>query len=122
MPALLLGALLLPFAVKSASATETTVSCKAPAVQVATGADSTSARVTVQCTGGSSAGNITFFAWQIKANATAALMIERAVAGFVLEDGTGATITIISDLSNTSGNAWGCGSANCRIISYVDGY
>ena len=35
---------------------------------------------------------------------------------------SGASITLYSDLSNTSGNNWGCGSANCRILDQVWGY
>ena len=79
------------------------------------------AQVTIDCTGGSSVG-IRFFAYRIKDNPTVANQIATLVGFYVLENGRGSSITIFSDLSNLSGNNWGCGASNCRIIDQVYGY
>ena len=104
-------------------AADTEVTCTAPVVIAwATGAGVTpAAQVTIYCTGGSSVG-IPFFAYRIKNNPTVANQIATLVGFYVLEHGPGASITISSDLSNTTGNNWGCGASNCRIIDQVWGY
>ncbi len=101
-------------------ATDTTVTCNFPQVQTNSGQDGTAPRVTIVCTGGSSVPNIIAFAVEIKTNTTVAELVERITAGWVLE-GFGSQISISSNLSDTSGNAWGCGSANCRKLDYVTG-
>jgi hypothetical protein len=104
-------------------AADTEVTCTAPVVLVwATGGGVTpAAQVTIDCTGGSSVG-IRFFAYRIKDNPTVANQIATLVGFYVLENGRGSSITIFSDLSNLSGNNWGCGASNCRIIDQVYGY
>jgi hypothetical protein len=76
----------------------------------------------VYCSGGSSEGSIVYFASEISANPTVAAAIPTLVQGWVLVHGATSAITIFSDLSDTSGVAWGCGASNCRIISYLVGY
>ena len=104
-------------------AADTEVTCKAPQVVVwYTGVGTTkNPQVTIDCTGGSSAG-YQYYAFLIKDNVTMANMIPVLVGNAVLVGGTGTTITILSDLSDTSGSAWGCGNSNCRIIDEVYGY
>ncbi len=104
-------------------AAETAVTCTAPVVIAwATGAGPTpKPNVVIDCTGGSSAG-FQFFAYRYDANPNFANSIPALVGFYVLEHGPGASITLSSDLSNTSGNNWGCGSANCRILDQVWGY
>jgi len=103
-------------------ATDTMVTCNKPVVQLAAGRDGSQPRVTIYCSGGSSAPGIDYFASEISANATVAAAIPTLVASWVLENGVGSSITIQSNLSDTSGTAWGCGSGNCRIVDYLDGY
>ena len=110
-------------------AADTEVTCHAPVVVVwATGGGPfPRPQVTIDCTGGSSAG-IQFFAYPLAAapglsfNANFANSIPVLVGNLVLVHGPGTDITLTSDLSNTSGNNWGCGSANCRILDQVFGY
>lgn len=103
-----------------ARASETQVTCTTPILTVNSGQDGTSPRLTVQCRGGSTASPITFFAYQISANTTVALLLERAYADAVAQHkGALSTIVISSNLSDTSGAAWGCGASNCRIIDYI---
>jgi len=104
-------------------AADTRVTCTAPVVIAwATGAGSTpKPNVVIDCTGGSSAG-FQFFAFRYDVNPNFANSIPALVGFYVLEHGAGASITLLSDLSNTSGNNWGCGSGNCRILDQVWGY
>ena len=110
-------------------AADTQVTCTAPIVLVwATGGGSTPRpQVTIDCTGGSSAG-FEFFAYPLapapglSVNANFANSIPTLVGFYLLEHGPGASITLASDLSNTSGNNWGCGASNCRILDQVWGY
>lgn len=103
-------------------AADTAVTCNAPVVQIAAGRDGTKPRMTVYCSGGSSEGSIVYFASEISANVTVAAAIPTLVQGWVLANGTSSAITIYSNLSDTSGAAWGCGASNCRIIDYLLGY
>ncbi len=104
-------------------AEDTKVTCTAPQVVVwYTGVGSTAnPQVTIDCTGGSSAG-FQYYAFLIKESPTLASMIPLLVGNAVLVHGTATTITIYSDLSDTAGAAWGCGASNCRIIDEVFGY
>jgi len=106
------------FAAAPAMAADTAVSCSAPVAYVITGSE---ANYTIVCTGGSSAGAITNFSYEIKTNTTVAQLLAQVVASSAIATGDGA-ITIYSDLSNTAGIAWGCGSANCRVIDQLVGY
>jgi hypothetical protein len=108
---------------QSSVAQDTKVTCTAPQVVVwYTGVGTTkNPQVTIDCTGGSSAG-FQYYAFLIKDNVTLANMIPVLVGNAVLVGGTGTTITIYSDLSDTAGAAWGCGASNCRIIDQVYGY
>jgi len=112
----------LAFPQKSLAA-DTAVTCYAPVVAVwATGGGPTpAANVFIDCTGGSSVG-FEFFAYRIGANPTVATMIPTLVGSWVQQHGPSAPITLYSDLSNTSGNNWGCGSSNCRILDILRGY
>ena len=116
-----LAALAMP---QKSFAADTAVTCTAPQVAVwYTGVGSSAnPQVTIDCTGGSSEAGIEFFAFLIKDNVTLANMIPVLVGNAVLVGGTGTSITIYSNLSNTSGAAWGCGASNCRILDQVYGY
>jgi hypothetical protein len=102
----------------SAKAADTTVTCKQPFAVVNTGQDGTQPRFTVHCVGGSSEGSITYFAFEISTNTTVAQLLSQAFATFSARF-PGKAIPISSDLSDTSGVAWGCGAGNCRIIDYL---
>jgi hypothetical protein len=121
LAAILASAMSLVYPQKS-FATDTTVTCKQPVVQLAAGRDGSQPRVTVYCAGGSSAPGIDYFASEISANTTVAAAIPSLVAPWVFENGLGSSITIQSNLSDTSGESWGCGYGNCRIIDYLNGY
>ena len=118
-----LAALAMPQRSFAADTADTMVTCTAPQVIVwYTGVGTTvNPQVTIDCTGGSSAG-FQYYAFLIKDNPTLASMIPALVGNAVLVGGTGTTITIYSNLSNTSGVAWGCGASNCRIIDELYGY
>jgi hypothetical protein len=103
-------------------ATDTLVTCNSPQVQLSAGKDGTKPRVTIYCSGGSSEGGIVYFASEISANSNVADLIPTLVANFVLINGTSAPITLWSNLSDTSGAAWGCGGSNCRILDQMLGY
>ena len=103
-------------------ATDTAVTCNAPQVQLSAGRDGTKPRVTIVCSAGSSEGSIIYFAAEISANATVAAAIPGMVQGWVLVHGSSSTITLYSNLSDTSGVAWGCGAANCRILDQFLAY
>jgi hypothetical protein len=103
-------------------AADTEVTCKTPQVQLAAGRDATKPRVTILCAGGSSVSPINYFAAEISANATVAAAIPTMVGDWLKINGAASSITIYTDLSDTSGVDWGCGESNCRIIDYVVGY
>ena len=103
-------------------AADTAVTCNTPQVQLAAGRDATKPRITVFCAGGSSVSGIDFFAAEISANPTVAAAIPTLVGDWVKVHGAATSITIFSDLSDTSGAGWGCGASNCRIIDYLLGY
>jgi hypothetical protein len=103
-------------------ATDTQVTCNAPQVQLAAGRDGTKPRITVFCSGGSSVSGIDYFAAEISANPTVAAAIPALVGGWVAVHGPASSITILFDLSDISGVAWGCGASNCRILDYLLGY
>jgi len=105
------------FAPSSVAAELSKVTCAAPVAEVATGQSigPLAPRFTVVCTGGSTAGNITYFAFRISDNPTVAQLLATLLRPNMK------SIGIISDLNDTSGNSWGCGGANCRIIAYLYG-
>jgi hypothetical protein len=102
---------------ESLAADLTKVTCMGPRSEVATGQDigSLAPRFTIVCTGGSSAGNITYFAFRIADNSTVAQLLALQLSPNMK------SIMISSDLTDVSGNSWGCGGANCRIIAYMYG-
>ncbi len=111
-----------PMAPSVHPATEATISCYKPEVQVSTGrvGSGDHPRVTILCTGGTNVMPIQYFAYELSSSETLPLLIERVVAGWVAT-GTTKPLYILSNLADTSGALWGCGGANCRIIDYVDG-
>lgn len=116
----LLGAisvsLLATFFAPASFAAPTTVLCVSPLLEVTTGADGTAPRVTINCSGGSSAPGIPYFAFQISTNPAVAALLQQVIGPFLLLRGVTAQLQIVTDLSDTSGNAWGCSAANCRVI------
>lgn len=114
-------ALLATFFAPASFAAQTTVLCVSPQVQVTTGLDGTPPRVTINCTGGSSAAGIPFFAFRISDNPTAVALILPAIGSYLLIYGATAKLQIVTDLSDTSGDAWGCSATNCRRIYTVQG-
>jgi hypothetical protein len=114
--------LVMLFAPASFAASLTTVTCKTPVSQVATGYDiTTSPRWTIVCNGGSSAPGIMYFAFRISDGATVAELLEAQLASYLKIHGTAASIMILSDLADISGASWGCGASNCRLIAYLYG-
>jgi hypothetical protein len=101
----------------SLAASLTKVTCTGPRSEVATGQDTgaLAPRLTIVCTGGSSAGHITYFAFRISDNPGVVRLLATQVGHDVK------SITILSNLADISGNSWGCGGANCRIIAYMYG-
>jgi hypothetical protein len=118
----ILGSLAFLASAQKSYAADTAVSCNTPQVQLAAGRDGTKPRLTVYCAGGSSVSPIVYFAFEISSNEVGALSIAPLVASWVAENGAASPITIYSNLSDTSGAAWGCGASNCRIIDYITGY
>jgi len=103
-------------------AADTAVTCNAPQVQLSAGRDGTKPRVTIYCSGGSSQGAIVYFASEISADPPVAAAIPGMVQGWVLVNGPSSAITIYSNLSDSSGPAWGCGFDNCRILDQLLAY
>jgi hypothetical protein len=102
-----------------AMAADTVVTCNAPVGYVITGVEGgAEPNYTIVCTGGSSAGGITNFSYKIKTNTNVAQMLARSAGDHAISTG-GGPLTIYSDLSDTSGSAWGCGTSNCRIIDQL---
>jgi hypothetical protein len=79
------------------------------------------ANYTIVCTGGSSAGSITNFSHKITTNDNVVLQLAQAAGSHAISTADG-SITIYSNLKDTSGTAWGCGENNCRIIGQLVGY
>jgi hypothetical protein len=106
-----------------AKAADTTVICKRPVLTINTGkGDGTPPRLTVHCSGGSSAAGITFFAYQISTNPAVAQLLAQAFEAYMVRYSSsdpGISVPIASNLSDVSGDAWGCGAGNCRIIDYL---
>jgi hypothetical protein len=107
----------------SAKAADTTVICKGPVLTVNTGkGDGTQPRFTIHCFGGSSVAGITFFAYLISTNPTVAQLLGQAFEAYMVRHSSsdpGVAVPIASNLSDVSGDAWGCGAGNCRIIDYL---
>jgi len=93
-----------------ASAADTIVSCKSPLSEVASGRNGTAPRATLHTLGSGSP-------------TTRGRPVDTRAAG-ILRPGPrrDGPIKILSNLSDTSGNAWGCAASNCRIIDFVYGY
>jgi hypothetical protein len=121
----LLGAisvsLLATFFAPASFAQMTTVLCVSPQVQITTGLDGTAARIVINCSGGSSAAGIPFFAFRISDDPTVVAFLPPAIGSYVLLYGAMAKLQILTDLSDTSGDAWGCSATNCRRIYSVQG-
>jgi hypothetical protein len=98
-----------------------TVLCASPQVTITTGLDGTAPRIIINCSGGSSAAGIPFFAFRISDNPTAASLLPPAIGSYLLIYGATAKLQIQTDLSDTSGDAWGCSATNCRRIYNVQG-
>jgi len=101
----------------AAKAADTAVTCKTPFATVNTGQDGSSPRFTIKCTGGSSAGDIIYFAYKISTNPGLAAMLVQTFETYVFQSGD--PISIYSNLADQSGDEWGCGGSNCRILDYV---
>ena len=107
-----------------ASAAETQVNCYGPASSVSTGLDGLAARFTIQCSS-TNLGAIVYFAYRIAQSPATAQMLQRQFNFFIERQrayGLSANnidLILYTDLSNKSGNSWGCGGANCRIIDYL---
>jgi hypothetical protein len=107
-----------------ASASETQIACLEPSTQVSTGLDGLEPRFTIQCLS-TNVRNITYFAYKISQSPATAQMLQTQV-NFFIERSLAAGLSpnnvmliLYTDLSNESGNSWGCGAANCRIIDYL---
>jgi hypothetical protein len=102
----------------AAKAADTAVTCNNPNITVNTGRDATSPRLTIECLGGSSAGNIVYFGYRISTDPSIAALLSQTFQTNIFQTG-GGSIVIASNLEDASGSAWGCGAANCRIIDYL---
>jgi len=117
------GVLAASFAAQPSGAAVTQVTCDEPVLVVSTGKDGTAPRVTVFCVEGSTAGNISYFAWRISDDPDVAQLVQSALAAHNIRAGgvTHNSVILTSDLADASGNAWGCGADNCRIINEILG-
>jgi hypothetical protein len=110
-------ALLATFFAPTSFAALTTVQCSAPLAEVTTGADGTPPRVTINCTAGSSVTGIPYFAFRLSDNPVVAALLQQIIGPYLtIHGGVAAKLQIVTDLANTSGDAWGCSATNCRII------
>ena len=108
---------------RPASAAETQVGCFDPSSQVSTGLDGTAPRFTIECYTAST-GKIVYFAYRISDNPAVAQMLQHSSMFLSKWSASGLSannidLILYTDLSNESGNSWGCGAANCRIIDYL---
>lgn len=117
-----IGAFVVPPFAPAAAGTYTDVTCKDPVSYVSTGLDGFAARWELHCNGGSTAPNISNFSFRVDDNPNVAQLLEHVFGDFVLSGGAPKAIVVKTDLGDTSGNAWGCGGANCRIIHGLHGF
>ncbi len=108
------------FAGAAARAADTAVTCYMPQIEVNTGQYNTQPRMTLHCLGGSSASGISYFAVEVSQNPVVAQMVQQVYQSF-LSVNKKASVQLASNLSDTSGDAWGCSSNNCRILDYAIG-
>jgi hypothetical protein len=102
-----------------AKAADTAVKCDKPVSWAITGVEQALPNFTIFCSGGSSAGNIVYFSYKATGvTATFGLLLATVAGNHAIQTNDGA-ITIYSNLSDLSGSAWGCGTANCRIIDQL---
>jgi hypothetical protein len=101
-----------------AKAADTAVTCDKPVPIVITGVEQALPNFTIWCSGGSSAGHIVYFSYEVAKNATVSQLLAIVTSNHASEAHDG-PITIYSNLSDLSGSAWGCGTANCRIIDQL---
>lgn len=101
-----------------AKAADTAVTCNKPVPIVITGASTALPNFTIWCSGGSSEGNIVYFSYEVAKNPTVSLLLANVTGNYAVR-ATDGPITIYSNLNDLSGAAWGCGTANCRIIDSV---
>ena len=101
-----------------AKATDTAVTCNKPVAWVITGAEQALPNFTIWCSGGSSVGNIVYFSYEVAKNSTVSQLLANVTGLHAIQTSDG-PITIYSNLNDLSGSAWGCGTANCRIIDQL---
>jgi len=85
---------------------------------VITGAEEALPNFTIWCSGGSSVGNIVYFSYEVAKNPTVSQLLASVTATHAIQTSDG-PMTIYSNLNDLSGSAWGCGTANCRIIDQL---
>lgn len=118
----------------AAFASDTTVECFDPLLQIGTGADGNDPRATVFCAGqavvNGSPQAIQYFSYSYATNPIVAQSIAEEVESFRIWNpkyvnggnaGKSAPMVIHSDFSK-AGVPRGCGSANCRFIDYIEPY
>jgi len=101
-----------------AKAADTAVTCDKPVSIVITGAEQALPNFTIWCSGGSSAGHIVYFSYEVAKNASVSQLLANVTGNHAIQTNDG-PITIYSNLSDLSGSAWGCGTANCRILDQL---
>ena len=62
-----------------------------------------------------------YFSYEVAKNATVSQLLANVTGNHAIQTNDG-PITIYSNLSDLSGVAWGCGTANCRIIDQLAAY
>ena len=103
--------------------TITSVTCFTPVTNISTGQGGSfdQPRWELHCLGGSTATNISHFSWRISENVYLAPLMEKMFGDLIRSGRPPPSLIVRTDLSDVSGNAWGCGSSNCRIIAGFEG-
>jgi hypothetical protein len=100
-----------------ARASESAVKCFTPEIVIQTGKNENAPSIYIYCSGGSSFPGVVYFGWRISDNPNIAPLVVASVAAVQIEKVS--EVTVYTNLLDLSGNTWGCGSANCRIIGQI---
>ena len=109
---------LMTMAATPAKSADTLVTCKTPFADVNTGQDGSKTSDLPYTVSVARRRRASPLAYEISVNGTIAQLLSHAFETFEIQS-RGAAVPISSDLSDTSGAAWGCGASNCRIIDYL---
>jgi hypothetical protein len=127
------AALIAPCSTGTAFAAESGLFCNTPLLIVNAGRDGSAPRTTIFCVttntvqGPPVPPGIHYFAYRNSDDPLFAQFIvqimhvynEQILIHSVNQNFVACVFEISTNLSDTSANAWGCGSSNCRIIDYI---